>query len=245
MCIIAYIPKNHTVNSETIEIMFDNNPDGSGLLYTQNKKLRTFKTFDVDQLITKYNDIKQNIDTDIIIHCRIGTHGQKSMENIHPFLINNKVGFVHNGIINLVPIDKKRSDTNMFNELLLKQLPDDFLCNEAIKELISGYIGKSKLVFMDYKQDVCIINEHLGIWDNGIWFSNDGYKDFWYTTPPKITKNKKSNKNKNVIYSDLFDYSYEDLEICPNCETYPLDYGYCKDCGMFFDDIYKKLKWQN
>ena len=233
MCIIAYIPVNKDVSIKSIETMFKNNPDGAGILYIQNKKIRVFKTFEVNQLISKYNSIKANINTDIVIHCRIGTHGLKSFDNIHPFIVNKNLGFVHNGIISDMPIDKKHSDTYMFNELILKQLPADFISNEAIKELISGYIGSSKLVFMDYNQNITIINEHKGLWDNGIWFSNYTYQDYEPIFKPyKNKKSREANKSNSI-------FKFND-DKCPNCNSDDIENGYCWTCDLFFEDMYSK-----
>ena len=231
MCIISYVPKDKKIDDATITNMFDANPDGAGILYTENEVLKTYKTFDVFKLINMYHYIKDTLDTDMILHFRIGTHGGKTFDNIHPFLVNEDLGFVHNGIITSVPIDTAKSDTRMFNELILQELPDNFVFNEAVKELISGYIGSSKLAFMDTWQNVVIINEHKGTWDEGVWYSNDSYLDFNDYYYPAYTKyNKKHKANATVAtagtstryygndYYDNYGDGGEDTMVnCHNC----------------------------
>ena len=256
MCIIAYVPKDKTVNEETITNMFQNNPDGAGLLYVDGDTLKTFKTFDLFKLLDMYEYVKAHFDTDIIIHCRIGTHGGKTMENIHPFMVNENLGFVHNGIISSMPSDVHKSDTRMFNELILQKLPDNFIFDEAIKELIGGYITSSKLAFMDSFQNVAIINEDKGVWNQGVWFSNttymDIYEDYRYNTKTMsgYYGNRKQSTTCNVVpfkgkttYQPYDNYygEIEDDELitCHGCglviEPWESSLGidneyYCEDC---------------
>ena len=231
MCIISYVPKDKKIDDATITNMFDANPDGAGILYVENEVLKTYKTFDLFKIINMYHYIKDTLDTDMILHFRIGTHGGKTFDNIHPFLVNEDLGFVHNGIITSVPIDTTKSDTRMFNELILQELPDNFVFNEAMKELISGYIGNSKLAFMDTWQNVVIINEQKGSWDEGVWYSNDSYLDFNDYYYPAYTKyNKKHKANATVAttgtstryyghdYYDTYGDDGEDVMVnCHNC----------------------------
>jgi hypothetical protein len=48
-------------------------------------------------------------------------------------------------------------------------------------DLIQSYIGAgSKLAFLDTANSITIINESAGVWDEGIWYSNGGYKESKY-----------------------------------------------------------------
>lgn len=238
MCIIAYVPKDKTVSKEIIENMFINNPDGAGLLYVEKGEVKVFKTFHLCELTAMYEHIKTSFDTDIIIHCRIGTHGGKTLDNIHPFMVNKSLGFVHNGIISNVPLDVAKSDTRMFNEVILQKLPEGFLNYEAVKELIGGYIGSSKLVFMDNKQNVTLINDDKGTWDGGVWFSNGtyhSYSDYYYPEDnwnkyegahnASHLRNKRKNKyggtttvyNNDYYSSDFYDDDGTEFVPCHGC----------------------------
>jgi hypothetical protein len=43
--------------------------------------------------------------------------------------------------------------------------------------LIQQYIGSgSKLAFLNTKGEINIINDKAGVWDDGVWYSNSGYK---------------------------------------------------------------------
>ena len=99
-----------------------------------------------------------------IIHFRITTHGLTNRTNCHPFLIDDSIGFAHNGIIDFVSDHKKKSDTIMFKREILQQLPDNFIDNDIIIRLIEESIGNSKLVFLNRKGEFRIANEHKGHW---------------------------------------------------------------------------------
>jgi hypothetical protein len=65
----------------------------------------------------------------------------------------------------------------MFNETILKMIPNNFLNNTAMIAMIKEYIGNgSKLAFLNTKHEITIINESAGVWDDGVWYSNSGYK---------------------------------------------------------------------
>ena len=66
---------------------------------------------------------------------------------------------------------EKISDTRYFNIDILQQLPYK-MNNKTHDKLISSAIGYSKLAFLNNAGEYNIINEDLGSWKRGIWFSN-------------------------------------------------------------------------
>ena len=91
MCIIAMIPAGKQINKNTLENMTNNNPDGSGIAWIQDNKIKTYKTMDNDKFINKALEIQSKFckDSDILIHCRIATSGKTDLDNCHPFKISN------------------------------------------------------------------------------------------------------------------------------------------------------------
>jgi len=178
MCIAILNPNDVTLEKSILKTCWDNNKDGAGLLYLKDKKLTAHKEMkNFDKFYNHYLSVrKDHAESQVVIHFRIGTHGRINLENCHPFITNDKWGFVHNGMISSIGRDKDKSDTNLFNELVLKKLPVDWIHNDAIYELVSGYIGGSKLLFLNTDNDAYIINEEAGVWDMGCWFSNTTYK---------------------------------------------------------------------
>ena len=179
MCIAILKPKGENISKDRLENCFDNNDDGAGYVFAMNGSLHFFKGF------FRFKDFWKSYVKNVInngnpitaIHFRITTHGITNKTNCHPFLINDGIGFAHNGMIDFVDDHKKKSDTLMFKNEILSILPDGFIFNNSIMKLIEESIGTSKLAFLDNNGNYRIANEGLGHWnkDNTIWYSNKSY----------------------------------------------------------------------
>ena len=180
MCIAILNTKGTTLKKEVLRNCWENNGDGAGILYINNdKKLSVFKEMtSFDNFYKNYSEIKSKYGKrNIVLHFRISTHGRVNETNCHPFLVDDSIGFVHNGMIYDVPTSKEFSDTYMFNQTILKNLKEGFEYNETILEMIDTFIGSgSKLVFLNDNDDYFIVNEKAGHWHLGCWFSNTSYK---------------------------------------------------------------------
>jgi len=201
MC-IAILNKQGQLGSIQLENSWNNNNEGGGLMWVQDGKLQTFKTYEYKDFEDMYFALRTNPNIgNIVLHFRIATSGFKNPINLHPFLVNDDLGFVHNGIISgLGTAD--HSDTYQFNELLQK-LPTDFISNQGIMHFITEYISSSKLVFLDSQDNYSIVNEKFGHWDKtqDNWFSNDSYKsynDWVYFGNTKISRNTKFAKPTTI-----------------------------------------------
>lgn len=182
MCIIVYKPKNKQVKKTVLETCFESNPDGAGFIIREDsgelllkKGFFTFESF--------WEEYKRYTNKQAIIHFRIRTHGDKDTENCHPFwMVENKIAFAHNGVIHNVKItDTSKSDTWTFNVSILKELENkfgpQFLEDPVMQILISNYVGYSRLVFLNELGKVLIFNKAAGEEVDGVWFSNNSYKD--------------------------------------------------------------------
>lgn len=258
MC-IAILNKQGQLGSIQLENSWQNNNEGGGLMWVQDDKLQTFKTYNYNDFEDMYFSLRSNPNIgNIVLHFRIATSGFKNPINLHPFLVNDDLGFVHNGIISGLGT-AEHSDTYQFNELLQK-LPTDFLSNESIVHFISEYITSSKLVFLDSQDNYCIMNEKFGHWDEtqDNWFSNDSYKsynDWVYFGNTKVSrstefiqttiskKEKKRRKKANYKYiSDNFlnvtDFRTDWLEDLFGCSI---------DTDEFIEKLeaYYELTWES
>lgn len=238
------LPKSQIMHS------WDNNDMGAGLLWNEKNKLRVFKTYEYDEYLSKYNELRDNQEIgNIVLHFRIATSGYKGEHNLHPFLVNENLGFVHNGVISGLG-NKTFSDTYEFNDML-KKFTHNFLSCDMTKYFISEYIGYSKLIFLDVDDKYTIINEEKGKWTDGNWYSNDSYKEyksFVYHGNTKVAKGTAytpSYKTYNYagVYRDAtaFDSPADDLNDFDDdldewevyeyvCEIYGLD---MEDEGTF------------
>ena len=174
-----------------------------------------------------------------LLDFRLATHGlEEGTFNVHPFTIRQGLVFAHNGIINDVAYDKKLSDTQVFNRDILKYLKKSFLKDDVLVTLIEGFLGTSKLVFLDKDKSYKILNEDAGSWNKGVWYSNTSYSYQAYTYP---TYNKPSKKHSYGGYGwsdDYDDFSFdretkqdkEATKFLPNKEQ-------CGWCGDMVDKL--------
>jgi predicted glutamine amidotransferase len=101
MCIIAIKPEGVSIPIERLKNCWDNNPDGAGLMYSENNELKIIKgLMDFDSFIKAYNDISP-LEKKIIIHFRYATHGKVCKDLTHPFDIDKDLAFVHNGVLSI------------------------------------------------------------------------------------------------------------------------------------------------
>lgn len=246
MCIII-LNKKGLVPKNTLKTCAINNPDGMGIMYAENCKLETFKELKNFELFySYYENLRKRFKGNICLHFRIKTHGTVSEKNIHPFYINRNLAFMHNGIIDIEP-KSDLSDTQVFNEMVLKGLPKNFLSNKSILHLIEKSIGWSKLLFLDNLGNYTLINEKDGIWKDGNWYSNFGY------LPEKYSYYENYDYCCELCNSPLLTdyeieegYCYECLSrynnLCQNCNE-PLETiaeinkGYCKDCSRLWNEF--------
>lgn len=204
MCIIAIKPAGIPMPAEaTIQNMWHNNPDGAGFMYASNGTVHIEKGFmKLKSLKVALKQLEKKVDvlnTPVILHFRITTHGGTSPSNTHPFPVSEKLpllqmkkskaplAIAHNGIIDIKPSQKDISDTMEYviTQLApLYQLKKDFYKHEAGKKLIYNAI-KSKMAIMDGNGYITTIGDFFEA--DGILYSNTSYKartsyykwDFW------------------------------------------------------------------
>lgn len=189
MCIAIYKPEDKIIPKKTLIECYNSNPDGAGFMYAENKKLHIEKGF--FSFNSFYNAYKIHAHKKAVLHFRIKTHGKIDTTNCHPFSVNNSIGFVHNGVISGFG-DSNHSDTIGFNHGVLQPLVNKWgnlaLFQDPLKDLIESRIGYSKLIFLDRHGNHNIFNESKGVWDDGVWYSNNSYKP--YVAP--VTKFKET-----------------------------------------------------
>lgn len=183
MCIIVANRKG-LIEKEVLENCHEANPGAMGMMYVKHGKIEIFKELtNFKKFSAKYKDTRENNDLPIVLHFRISTSGLNNKANCHPFRVNDKLAFCHNGIIHQT--EKKNSffsDTWHFNEIILKKLPPNFLEYRPVWDLIKEFIGHSKLCFLTNEGNVHIINEQMGVNVGENWYSNGGYTKKTYST---------------------------------------------------------------
>lgn len=178
MCVAIVKPANVDFPEELFEVAWRSNPHGGGFMYAKDGRVIVKKGFmTLNEMMESYNAESPNFgDSPVVLHFRIGTHGPIAPDQTHPHVINERLAFVHNGIISIqIPSTSTNSDTMEFNDRVLKHLPDGFTKDASTMELIRGYVDPSRLVFMEGDGSVTIVNEQSGSVDpQGRWHSNEG-----------------------------------------------------------------------
>lgn len=192
MCIIAAKASGVTMPSrDTIRTMFDNNPDGAGLMWVENNRVHIEKGFMKYKSFAKALDkLEARLDlvkTPVVMHFRITTHGGTKPENCHPFPITDSigalkkttshtdVGVVHNGIISITP-RKDISDTMEYiaSQLApLKRALPNFYENKHAMTLVQNAID-SKMAFLTKEGKIYTTGDFIE--DNGMLYSNHSYQ---------------------------------------------------------------------
>ncbi len=190
MCLIIAKPFNARVDLEHVEIASFTNADGIGISISNGKDIQIHKYMSFKAFKQAHEADLQNESLQCLIHLRYGTHGSKTLKNVHPFRTSHGYAFAHNGVLDIkVKRDITDSETYMRRHFNGVSNPAD----PVFVESISKDIGSSKFVLMMPDKFV-FFNEQLGHWnkENGCWYSNYGYCNVqdlgWGATSNRFTR---------------------------------------------------------
>jgi glutamine phosphoribosylpyrophosphate amidotransferase len=193
MCIIISKPAGvEFPNILTLRNCWNRNPHGAGYAVAYKGRVSIRKGF------MTWDEFVESIDFDglagysCVFHFRFATRGSQSAGNCHPFPVNGnlrresartEVAIAHNGTIKNVEITKDDySDTMSYIEQTIRPFWSRCKKKESkymysIKQnreiLLKETGGKWAFLFADGK----IVNVGKGITENGIWYSNAGFRD--------------------------------------------------------------------
>ena len=192
MCQIIYKPAGKTCKLDNLDVAQTKNDDGYGVTWYEDGELTTIKTMNYDRFRTICSSLD---DVEAVIHLRYATKGITCVSNNHPFDIPSGVLF-HNGTISGLG-NKDYSDTQELADLITQC---DYKYIEDIQPLIEQIVGTTlnRLVFFEDDGNVTIINEELGVWEDGVWYSNKyHHKDVTRSTPWKYkSRTQQSNTSE-------------------------------------------------
>ena len=257
MCIAIVKPKGINILEEHLYNGWLINDDGAGFACITNEgDFFIHKSMTWEGFIDVYkNAVKDFGDTsDFLIHFRITSKGDTTLSNCHPFIVDEDRVIIHNGTMYNIAIDKDdpRSDTKVFAEDWLSQLPAAWEDNAVLRVMIEDFIGASKIALLHRTKGVTIFNADKGVWDKGIWYSNKTYiaytpnaigtQIFDYYTNTWVEKGyykkQKQKQNKNIIV-DINNQGWTKCGCCGEYDKHLLmkdmntDYPgqfWCDDC---------------
>jgi len=218
MCLLMVSSPAFQPTRDQLLVACANNPDGFGWAVNTGKKIITGKSFNAEHSVKTFLDLlKKYPHAWGMFHARIATHGSVCIENTHPYKVGGRSDLVlaHNGVLGIeLEKGETRSDSRVFAEDWLPELGVEVLDNEVEFEQLETLCSGSKLAILsiapELKKPVYIINEYLGHWAEGIWWSNHSYKvgtsiwsgSFW------------SLKDDDLIDKGETDYEVGDCRIC-------------------------------
>ena len=178
MCLMVYHGRDAVplVGAE-LERAAARNPDSMGLMWQHDRAVHTWRSLeDWPQLLDRIRRLETKR-RPFAVHFRYATHGAISLDNAHPIIVNPNVALMHNGILFEYGKDPAQSDTRVFSNTILRQLPRQWWRNRAIVSMVEQATSPSKCILMTPDQTV-LLNKHLGVWHRGSWWSNTDFQEF-------------------------------------------------------------------
>lgn len=236
MCLLCYVSPDATPDWAGLEIACLNNPDGFGWSVHLGDRIITGRSMDAGVALDTYHEaLVTHPGSMSMFHARWATHGTTSLDNCHPFYVGQSRHTVigHNGILPVdVPKGDSRSDTRVFAESVLPQRNlRKMLDTRKGWDKLESWLGGSKLVVFTTKESLkyqsYIVNERLGHWRDGSWWSNDSYMMPMYSMRSAMLM---------PYQSGSFDLGDGVVDLCGGCgSTLSQDaleiFGYCDSCG--------------
>ena len=154
------------------------NSSGYGVAWHEDGETKAYTTLNY---IEFKEFLKTKEDFELVIHLRNTTAGDDSLDNCHPFAMENGGYMFHNGtLFDFKSFKSDASDTANFAQTLNQSKYDHISDIAPLVQELAGYT-LNRLVFIDETGKIDIINEDLGIWEGNTWYSND------YHLPPQLT----------------------------------------------------------
>jgi hypothetical protein len=209
MCLAIWRPvtdgRGSNIANQTIDIAFTRHPDGFGVVTRTDLALKVERFAPNER--KAFRKALKRIDAsgvEYAAHWRFATSGPIDRDHSHPFVYTDPAGFevavLHNGIINIAHDRNSTSDTAAFVWQVLAAMPSRWWEQPAMRFLVAGAIGWSKLIVFPALGETVLINADGGSWDGGIWYSSDhkpayqspkataGPKGGVYAVTPALTK---------------------------------------------------------
>lgn len=242
MCLLTFVPQGIMPDEDALWHGAIMNDDGHGYAVVDiaGQRIVTGRGRDYGEMITEFSLVRARyLDGPALFHSRFATDGLVNLLNVHPFEIGGdpRTVLAHNGIMPLRPaVTDPRSDTRIVAEQWIPRAYGSLRRRRARLAFEHWLTRYNKVVILtvdrrfrahgsDHSDNAYILNELSGMWDNGIWYSNDAYKPWIPAKPSKsgmvIMGATRAPDKGNVCWKCLV---WTPADECPAC-------GICLDCG--------------
>lgn len=229
MCLLTFVPGGVLPDTDALRSGARWNRDGHGFAIVFGGRLIVERGLDGERVIEDFaRQRRAHPDGPALFHSRMGTHGDISRTNCHPFRIGGdpRTVLAHNGVLpkRVRPVDgDRRSDTRIAAEDYLPRHPFGSLATQSGRDRLTEWLtpfNKVVLLTVDprYPAHAYVFNEQAGIWDGGIWYSN---MDFCETTA-------------DAQWWETYGADTA-CPVCLNAESVDPRTGLCDDCGCCAD----------
>jgi hypothetical protein len=184
MCLLTFFPAGVMPDTTALRYGTLVNQDGHGFAIVTDNRIIVKHGMDAESMIETFAQQRdRHPDGPALFHSRLGTHGANHLDNCHPFPVggDSRTVLAHNGILPQAVQPSKqdpRSDTRIAAEDFLPAfgLLRRRRTRRQLERWMTSY-NKMVILTVDrrFDQQAYILNESSGIWDGGIWYSNDGY----------------------------------------------------------------------
>lgn len=177
MCLAIVKPASVNLPVDHIRNGWIANSDGGGYGFVREGRAQIRKGFmKLKEFVTAYEkDLEDNPSSPFILHFRIGTDGAIGPENTHPFRIDTGI-LIHNGMLSGTAARRGTgpSDTALFVDKYKSNLNYDFVVKNKTKW--NSALSSNKIAMLYDDGRYAIVNEALGWWVDGVWYSNQSFK---------------------------------------------------------------------
>lgn len=178
MCLAIYKPASVLIPEDHLRNGWIGNPDGAGFAFIKDGEVEIRKGFMLlKDFMTAYKEAAEsNPDSPFLVHFRIRSMGSREAINTHPYRLPDGGALIHNGTITGTGAtwDTGDSDTQFFIKKYGDSLTFDIVTE--IMDDLEKALDYNKLVMLWGNGKHIIVNESVGQWDEGVWYSNGTFR---------------------------------------------------------------------
>lgn len=262
MCLLTYFSPGTLPDTRALHYGAIVNDDGHGFAIVHDGQILIERGFDPNEMIERFAEVRAaHPEGPALFHSRFGTHGSRTVANIHPFTVDNdrRTVVAHNGVLPSA-VQPRGQDTRSDTAILAASMGGRFgaLRLPRVRAAVEKWMGHyNKLVILTvnprYRGSAFILNESAGTWVDGIWYSNDGYQSpaerhryaasglgwssgYWDHDSKKWVYWEGSTGDGGTVIGGVSKVDDAEskwwLQVCPDCEQW---YGDC-DCDYVSPD---------